>query len=175
MARRATKTTKRGATIRSSGLGPVLAEFTRQTALSRNWGHAGLDTILRGVTPEEAAWKPWPDGHSIWEEVNHILHWSKDVLEVLEGRGQARPQAWPAGGSSPDEWRRAVGQARKLHAGLVRRINGTAPALLARRPPKSRFSHAQRILGGASHIAYHAGRVALLRRMYQHAHQPASA
>jgi hypothetical protein len=61
---------------------------------------------------------------------------------------------------------------KRLHASLVRRIAATGPAELARTAPRSRLSHAQRVLGGISHIAYHTGRIALLRRMYTHEHQP---
>jgi hypothetical protein len=61
---------------------------------------------------------------------------------------------------------------KRLHAALVRRIAAARPAALARRVPRSRFSNVQRILGGASHIAYHTGRIALLRRMYVQAQRP---
>jgi hypothetical protein len=124
------------------------------------------------VTVEEAVWKPWPETHSIWEEVNHIFYWSDHGLQTLEGRGGSRPQAWPAGEGRPDDWRRAVERVKRLHAALVRRIAAARPAALARRVPRSRFSNVQRILGGASHIAYHTGRIALLRRMYVQAQRP---
>jgi DinB superfamily len=154
----------------SRGLAGELAEFTRQTAAGRNWGHSGLTRVLRGVTLDEAAWTPWPEVHSIWEELNHIFYWSEDILHTLEGRGVSRPQAWPAGGDSPDDWRRAIARVKRLHATLVRRVAAAGPAELVRTAPRSRLSHAQRILGGVSHIAYHTGRIALLRRMYAQAH-----
>lgn len=151
------------------GWSAELAAFARDTISSRNWGHTGLARILKGVTLEEARWKPTPDAHSIWDEVNHIAYWSEDVLEQLEGRGRPRPQAWPPGEGAPDAWQRAVARARRLHAALIRRIGTATPAVLAMKSQKSRYSNAQLILGGVAHISYHTGRIALLRRLYQHA------
>jgi hypothetical protein len=142
-----------------------LALFARDTHSGRNWGHAGLSRILKDVTFEEARWKP--DAHSIWEEVNHIAYWSEDVLEQLERRGRPRPQAWPPGEGGPDEWRRAVGSARRLHVRLVRRIEAMRPAELVRKSQKTRYSNTQLILGGVAHISHHTGRIALLKRLHR--------
>jgi hypothetical protein len=151
-----------------------LAAFLRDTSGRGNWGHTGLARLLKGVSLEEAAWTPAPGIHSIWEEVNHIAYWSDDVLERLENRDTARRQAWPAGEGGGDDWRRAVARAARLHAALVERIGGLRPGSLSRPAARTRNrSTAQLILGGAAHIAYHAGRIALLRRLYAHAHQPA--
>lgn len=159
---------------RSGGLAAELAAFARQTAGTRNWGHPGMATVLRGISAEEAAWKPAPEAHSIWEEVNHIIYWAEDVLLQLEGRGAPRPQAWPAAEGGAGGWKRAVARAGRLHASLVRRIAALRPAVLRRKSQKTRYSNAQLILGGISHTAYHTGRIALLKRMYQHAHHPAA-
>jgi len=129
--------------------------------------------MLKDVGADEARWKPAHDAHSIWEEVNHIVYWSEDVFERLEGRGVSRKQAWPEGAGGPDEWRQAVARTVRLHAALVRRIGWATPAALARKSPRSRYTTAQLILGCASHIAYHTGQIAVIRRLYGHAQQPA--
>jgi uncharacterized damage-inducible protein DinB len=155
-------------------LAEALAAFTKDTAGRGNWGHPGLAKILKGVEVEEARWKPATDAHSIWEEVNHIIYWSEDVLDRLEGRGALRKQAWPAGEGGPEDWRRAVRRAARLHAALVRRVAATSPAAMSRKAMRSRRTTAPLILGCASHIAYHTGRIALLRRLHRDAHQPAA-
>ncbi|MDQ7859367.1 MAG: DinB family protein [Armatimonadota bacterium] len=157
---------------RRRGVGPDLATFLRDTAGRGNWGHTGLARLLRGVSLDEAIWTPGTAAHSIWEEVNHVIYWSEDVLDRLEGRAVARRQAWPAGDGSPDAWRRAVARAGRLHAALVRHVGALTPAGLARTAMRTRNrSTAQLVLGGVAHIAYHAGRIALLRRLYAHARQ----
>ena len=159
---------------RSDGLAAELAEFEKQTAGARNWGHPGMAAVLKGISVEEATWKPAPDAHSIWEEVNHIIYWAEDVLMQLENRGVPRPQAWPAAEGGGSEWKRAVARAARVHAALVRRIASMSPAALNRKSQKTRYSNAQLILGGISHTAYHTGRIALLKRVHQHVHQPAA-
>jgi hypothetical protein len=132
-----------------------------------------MAAVLRGVSVEEAAWRPSPDAHSIWEEVNHITYWAEDVLMQLEHRGVPRPQAWPAASGGAAEWKRAISRARRLHGALVRRIAAMSPAALSRKSQKTRYSNAQLILGGIAHTAYHTGRIALLKRLYHDAHRPA--
>ncbi|MDR7497646.1 MAG: hypothetical protein QN174_11900, partial [Armatimonadota bacterium] len=63
-------------------------------------------------------------------------------------------------------------RAGRLHAALVRHVGALTPAGLARTAMRTRNrSTAQLVLGGVAHIAYHAGRIALLRRLYAHARQ----
>jgi hypothetical protein len=152
-----------------AGAAADLAIFARETAAGRNWGHTGLTRILKGISLDEASWKPTPETFSIWEEVNHIHYWSEDVLMQLEGRGVRRQQAWPPAAGGADGWRRDLARARRVHAALVRRIVRLTPATLAAKSQKTRFSNAQLILGGVAHTAYHTGRIALLRKMYREA------
>lgn len=153
-----------------AGRGAIdLAIFARETAASRNWGHTGLAGVLKGIGLDEATWKATPQTFSIWEEVNHIHYWSEDVLLQLEGRGTPREQAWPPAAGGADGWRRDLARAKRVHAGLVRRIRPMTPAKLAAKSQKTRFSNAQLILGGVAHTAYHTGRIALLRKMYREA------
>jgi hypothetical protein len=159
---------------RSGGLAAELAEFGKQTAGARNWGHPGMATVLRGISVEEAAWKPSPDAHSIWEEVNHIIYWAEDVLMQIENRGVPRPQAWPAAEGGADQWKRAVARAARVHAALMRRTAAMSPAALNKKSQKTRYSNTQLILGGIAHTAYHTGRIVLLKRLHQHAHGPAA-
>lgn len=150
---------------RSGGLALELAEFGKQTAGARNWGHPGMAAVLKGISAEEATWKPSPDMHSIWEEVNHVAYWAEDVLMQLEGRGVPRPQAWPAAEGGAADWKRAVARAARVHAALVRRTAEMSPAALKAKSQKTRYTNAQLILGGISHTAYHTGRIALLKKV----------
>ncbi|MDI6772077.1 MAG: DinB family protein [bacterium] len=158
---------------RTGGLAAELAEFAKQTAGARNWGHPGMAAVLKGISVDEAARKPAPDAHSIWEEVNHIIYWAEDVLMQLENRGVPRPQAWPAAEGGAAQWKRDVTRAARVHAALVRRVAAMSPTALNRKSQKTRYSNAQLILGGISHTAYHTGRIAMLKRVYQRVHQPA--
>lgn len=150
-------------------LAGALTVFTRDTAGRGNWGHPGLEKMLKGVGVEEATWKPAPGAHSIWEEVNHIAHWSRYMLARLAGRAKPTKQAWPAGTGGAAGWRRAVVKVSRLHAALARRIAPLDDAILGTKRGSTRYTLAQGILGCASHIAYHVGQIAVLRKLYGHA------
>ncbi len=164
--RRAGRTTQRP----GAPLAQALAIFTKDTASGRsNWGHPGLAKLVKDVSVEEASWAPGGEAHSIWEEVNHIIHWSRFTLDALEGGDKPTKQAWPAGGGGEHGWRRTVAQAVRLHGALVRRVTALNQKALATRLGPTRYTHDQLILGNAAHISYHTGRIALLRRLYRHA------
>lgn len=160
------------ATRRSrSTLADSLATFARDTAGQGNWGNPGLGKILHGVKADEAAWKSSPGAHSIWEEVNHIAYWSRFTLNYLKGRSKATRQAWPAGKGGEAQWERAQSEASRLHDELVRRIAATDDAALAVRAKPTPYTTAQLTLGCTSHIAYHVGQIAVIRKLYRHARQ----
>ena len=154
----------------------ALVVFTRDTAGRGNWGNPGLTKILKGVGRNEATWKPARSVHSIWDEVNRIAYWSRFTLDYLENRAKPTKQAWPAGRGGARGWRRAVNNAARLHASLIRRIASLDDAALAARfglTRRTRYTTAQLILGCASHIAYHVGQISVLRRLYRYARGPA--
>ncbi|MGQ0549699.1 MAG: DinB family protein [Armatimonadota bacterium] len=153
----------------SSTLADSLAIFARDTAGRGNWGNPGLSRILKGVKVDEATWKLTPGDHSIWEEVNHIAYWSRFTLDYLKGRGKPTKQAWPAGKGGATGWRRDIGEASRLHDELVRRIAALDDAALAARARPTPYATAQLLLGCASHIAYHVGQIAVIRKLYRHA------
>ncbi len=148
-----------------------IAVFMKDTAGRTNWGHPGLAKMLRGVGVDEAAWKPIPRAHSIWEEVNHIAYWSQYVLERLAGRGKSTPQAWPAGRGGAQAWRRAVTAVLRMHATLVRRIGALDEAALSERARK--YTLAQLVLGCTAHVSYHVGQISVLKRLYRHGRRTA--
>lgn len=46
---------------------------------------AAWSKVVEGLTPEQAAWKPQPERHSIWQIVNHILFWREYSFRALAG------------------------------------------------------------------------------------------
>ena len=51
---------------------------------ANNW-FVSLNTVLDGVTAEQAAWKPEGADNSIWETVNHIIFWNERWLQRYRG------------------------------------------------------------------------------------------
>jgi hypothetical protein len=105
--------------------------FREDTFGQRNWGHRGLRASLRGVSLEEARWKPGPSAHSVWEHVNHVAHGKRYVLERVRARSRAMTQAWPPGGGTAAEFRRAIAALERLHRDLRRAIGALTPEAAA--------------------------------------------
>ncbi|MDR7481958.1 MAG: DinB family protein [Armatimonadota bacterium] len=153
----------------------ALAAFARDTAGRGNWGHRGLAWVTKAVTAAEASWCPTPGAPSIWEEVQHIEHWSRVVLDHLRGRGRPAEQAWPPGAGGERAWRAARRRAARLHGALVREIQRTSGAAWRRRAGPTPYATDQLVLGCIAHIAFHAGQIALLRRLHRHARHSGTA
>lgn len=132
----------------------------------KTWHGPNLRQSLKGVSASEAAWRPAPGRHNIWELALHSAYWKYAVRRRIEGgkRGSfalkgsnffARPQKEK---TTEAAWRADLALLEREHRALeaaIRRILKTA--------------HAKKLLpalyGVAFHDVYHAGQIRLLRRL----------
>jgi uncharacterized damage-inducible protein DinB len=143
-----------------------LVRFRNDTFGERNWGHKGLRAALRGLSLDEARWIPGRGVHSVWEQINHVAHWKRYVLERVLGRARQTNQAWPAAGRSASDLRRAIASLDRLHRALRDAVIRFSPEEFeAGGGP--RYSTTQLLLGEAAHDAYHAGQILLTRKLYR--------
>ena len=131
---------------------------------------------LRGVDPEQAAWKPAPDRHSIWELVLHIAYWKYAVRRNLEGSGRGgfprSPSNWPRVPEPADAaaWKRDRALLKSEHERLVAAVEGFDPRRLDEEAPGSgSYRFADLIFGVVTHDVYHVGQIQLLKRLYRSA------
>jgi len=153
----------------------LLAEAIQPRSGRQGW-HGGPTPIgaLRGVTAEQASWKPAPKRKSIWILTLHIAYWKYAVRRLLDGSQRGafprRPSNWPRPPERPNEpgWAADVALLRAEHERLVEAASSVQPAMLARRPPTSRrWTYGELVLGIAMHDAYHTGQIQLLKRLWQ--------
>ncbi len=135
-------------------------------------GGATLLGSLRGVSAEDASWKPDPDRHSIWELALHIAYWNYAVYRRLtnakHGGFPRSPSNWP---STPDkanegEWSRDKKLLKETHDELVDAIE----AFPAKRfddlaGDKGKTTYADLITGIVLHDTYHIGQIQLMKRL----------
>ena len=135
------------------------------------WHGPNLRGSIRGVSARQAAWRPAPRRHNIWELVVHCAYWKYIVRRriLAEKRG-----SFPLKGSnwfhrpdnlSEEDWKRDVRLLAACHASMRDAIARVAPGDLNRVPPGSKVSNAAIIIGIASHDVYHAGQIQLLKRL----------
>ena len=135
------------------------------------WHGPNLRGSLRGLTPTQAAWRPAPGRHNIWELVVHAASWKYALRRriVCDKRGSfaERGSNWFRRADSADEtaWRQDLALLEEEHRRLRDAIEALdSKQLHKRRSVKGRplIDHA---LGIAFHDIYHAGQIQLLKRM----------
>jgi hypothetical protein len=132
----------------------------------KTWHGPNLKQSIKGVTAKEAAWRPGPKRHNIWEVTLHAAYWKYAVRRRVEGatRGSfvlegsnffARPEA---GKNNEKAWRADRELLEREHELLRAAV---AKVLKTRRGIKL----ARMLYGVALHDVYHAGQIRLLRRL----------
>lgn len=137
-----------------------------------SWHGPNLRGALRGVTAHEAAWRPAPGRHNIWELIVHAAYWKYAVRRRLRGdkRGSfphkgsnwfARPVAAP----EESAWRQDVMLLEQQHRTLRATVATLPAAGLHQRAAGSKSTPWTLIHGIACHDVYHAGQIQLLKRL----------
>jgi hypothetical protein len=140
------------------------------------WHGPNLRGSIRGLTAEQATWRPRPDRHCIAEHVIHAAYWKYAVRRRL--RGDARG-SFPLKGSnwfavaaalSQAEWKERVALLESEHRALRQTIQAFPAERLHEVAPNAKVTHLSTIYGIAAHDVYHAGQIQLLKRLQAGAH-----
>jgi uncharacterized damage-inducible protein DinB len=139
------------------------------------WHGPSRAAVLDGITPEEAAWRPAPDAHSIWEIVLHMRNWTREVARRAQGGlpGDPVDGDWPAvPAPTAGAWADTLASLDAAHALLLEvvrlmplerlaSLGGTRPD----EPGAMAITNAAMFLSLAQHDVYHTGQLAVLRRL----------
>lgn len=144
-----------------------LVEQLRRAFEGEAWHGPSVLEVLEGVTAQQAAAYPIAGAHSIMELVLHLGGTYRLVLRRLNGDGrQLSPQEdWPDPALA-GHWADEVAALRQLHSELVQAVSqfpegGLNHALV----PESSYTAYTQFIGVTQHNLYHAGQMALLRRV----------
>ena len=143
----------------------VLALFD-EAYEKKTWHGPNLKQAIRGVTAEQAAWRPGAGRHNIWEETLHAAYWKHEVRRRIENGKKGsftlkgsnffpRPER---GKANEAAWRADKNLLEREH-----RILRSTVARVLDRPEGAKFL--RQIYGVALHDVYHAGQIRLLRRL----------
>jgi uncharacterized damage-inducible protein DinB len=131
------------------------------------WHGPSLLKSLAGLTAEQAAARPLPNAHSIWEIVAHIAAWENVVRLRLEGKPLTEPEEgdFPATVEVSEEaWARTLERLNETHEHLLDAIAKLSDAGLDEQTAGKSYSIRLMLRGVIHHHVYHAGQVALLRK-----------
>ena len=137
----------------------------------RSWHGPNLLGAIRGLTPEEAFFRPGPGRHSVYDLVLHAAYWKYVARRRLTGEKRG---SFPFKGSNffpepPRKEARAVREARAVlereHRALVEVVEAMPDEALSARHGK--WTAEEMIAGVAAHDLYHAGQIQLLKRLFE--------
>jgi len=132
------------------------------------WHGPALADLVGDVTAEQAAARPVPGAHSIWELVLHVTSWTEIVRERLVGSAKSEPtpeEDWaPVRDQSAEAWRGAVERLKDAHRELAADVSRLDDSMLIGRVPGKEHSVLAMIHGVVEHDAYHGGQIAILKR-----------
>jgi DinB superfamily len=148
-----------------------LVEAIERAYDRRSWHGTNLRGSIRGMLPEEAAWRPAPGRHNAWEIVVHAGYWKYAVRRRLVGD---RRGSFPLKGSNWFErsdaantrlWREDLALLDRMHAELCSAVSALSARDLDRAATGGTTSVFELVAGIAAHDVYHAGQIQLIKRL----------
>ena len=132
------------------------------------WHGPAILELLADVDAAKAAARPIADAHSIWELVLHIAAWNKAGVRRLNGDRADLTDAEnfpPVTDTSEEAWRQTMEVLKRAHSELHDAMGSLDEARLDQ-PIIPEMSSVYRTLHGiVQHGLYHAGQIALLKKM----------
>ena len=148
----------------------------------RSWHGTNLRGSLRGVTLEQASFRPAfaratarqvDTAHNIWELLVHAAYWKYDIRRRLTGE---KSHSFAIEGSNfwerplegtPGEWRRDLRLLEDEHVQLRAAVAAFPASRWTRKAPGKPFGFDGLVRGIAAHDLYHAGQIQLLKRLQE--------
>lgn len=157
-----------------AGIPDALIQQLTATHAGSPWYGTSREKLLDGITAEQASRKPVPGGHSIWQQVLHMISWTREVTRRIQGQAPASPVEgdWASPKSKSEAaWVETRKKLEEAHQELLATI---------RKQPAERWDQPVgrvqdpalgtgvtmlgMLIGLAQHDAYHIGQIAMLRR-----------
>lgn len=151
----------------------LLIDHLEQTYEREGW-YPPLGLAIKGLTAEQAAWKPSPERHSIWQIVRHLIHWKSGVLRALDGDPPDYDEMsrgdWGEASGDQAAWEADVEALAQIYGQFRQRIealgdDGLQQAVRAYQQSPQPLPIARRLTWIFTHDAYHAGQIQYLRAL----------
>ena len=144
-----------------------LADALIRTITGPMWHGPALAELVHDVSHEQAAARPIPAGHTIWELVLHIAVWAEIPRVRLAGEPRTdirSEEDWPPPAAGSSEWKLAVARMDAAYRGLARDVAALDDRALDSKVAGHEYSVRAMIYGVIEHGCYHGGQIALLKR-----------
>lgn len=151
-----------------------IADQLRRIAEGDPWYGSNVADVLRGLSPAQAAHRPIPQAHTIWEIALHMTAWNREVLRRVKTGVARNPEDgdWPPQPeASAENWRWTTDRLETSFRELVEEVERFPAARLdeivgdARdRPLGSGVSFYVLLHGIVQHNVAHTAQMSLLKK-----------
>jgi len=132
--------------------------------------HLTFEEAVKQVNPEIRNFRPDPNLHSIYEEMEHMRIAQEDIYRYTIEKGWVSPP-WPKGywpdkkdDVSDEEWESTIDRFKKDLDGLIQLIRDQDLDLTSEIPHGQGRTYLREILLVADHNAYHLGKIVDIRK-----------
>ncbi len=132
------------------------------------WHGSSISEILADISAKQAAARPIPEAHTIWEIVHHTTVWQRTVRERLQGQPIVPlpdNEDWPpVTDFSASAWEETVRDLRAEYKLLRNEALRWRDRDLGEATEGQRFTVYEMLHGVVQHGLYHAGQIAVLEK-----------
>ena len=155
----------------SSSKRTLLLRFIDEGFEKKAWHGPNLKGSIRGLSAEQAGWRPHALKHSIAEIVVHCAYWKYAVRRRLTGEKRGsfslKGSNWFAieAPLAEAQWKEHIGLLNREHRALREVVDSFPPERLEEFPEGANAPFISQIYGIAMHDVYHAGQIQLIKRL----------
>ena len=157
--------------INTSALTAILLQIIDESYEKRAWHGTNLRGSIKGITIEQAGWRPERGRHNIWEIAVHCAYWKyivrRRLLDEKKGSFPLKGSNWFIRPMVATEKARRgdIALLDETHRSMHDAIAGLTSSDFKNNPTGSMWKNLQIISGTASHDVYHAGQIQLFKRL----------
>jgi len=139
------------------------------------WHGTNLRGSIRGITAEQASWRPARGRHNIWEITLHAAYWKYAVRRKItagpRGSFTYTGSNWflRPGIETPGAWKKEIKLLEDEHRLLYEMVSTLPPERLQELSARKKWTLAEMIMGVAFHDVYHAGQIQAIKRLMKSA------
>lgn len=137
-------------------------------------GHPWIDVnllhTLAPLTAQQAAARVIPQLNTIWEIMNHLISWRKNVLQRIQGSVITTPDnnyVEPVKNTSEKAWKNTLRQLAATQESWVQLLATFDKKDFEKIYSNNQMSYYEHIQGILQHDAYHLGQIVLLAKLVQ--------
>lgn len=132
------------------------------------WIDVTIMATLQKLSGSQAAAKVLPDCNSIWEIVNHMISWRKNVLQRIQGKILTTPSNnyfEMVDDTSQDAWLKTLESFQQTQKEWIDYLEKLNIEVLQTTYPSNGMTYFEHIHGILQHDAYHLGQIVLLSKL----------